>query len=543
MIVLEAAISRFLRGAGVSRLLRSFGIDARRYWLLMDLFGELTDRREMFGQLGREGMALKAAAWMYFVFAGLGSVALAFVHPPLAVYFLGFLAITAFILVSVLLSEIGNSLINPVESLVLAHQPVNGATYTAAKLTHLLRILLYFVPGLNAVPALLGLVWKEAGWLYPLAHMAAAFVTGLLVALLCCAVFGWLIGFVPPPRLKTVGQLAEMTPFLAIVLQEYARKALARAQILRWLPAQAAHRAYVGIAIGGVFAAAVVFGIRSLSGDYLIKVSSIVHGGSAAKGKRRKAYIARIVSRLFGGPASRAGFEYVSRMMVRDWQFRRQLIPLIPAVIAPALLVVRGFRTNPFSGGFTAIHAIPHVFGILFFWICTLLPYGSDHKGSWIFLLAPSAAFRGFARGVYAFLWIDIVIIPHAVMLSVLSWFWGIASAGMFIAFSVAVASLYLGLNLRLIEGIPFGKQPETARAPFMMPLMIAGGLAMAIAVALQHFFVFRSPLIVLIATVIVAAAAYLLTRNSLETFAVAIRFNLGLLSAESGSLYKEIDV
>jgi hypothetical protein len=29
----------------------------------------------------------------------------------------------------------------------LAHQPIEGATYTAAKLTHLLRILLHLVPG------------------------------------------------------------------------------------------------------------------------------------------------------------------------------------------------------------------------------------------------------------------------------------------------------------------------------------------------------------------------------------------------------------
>ena len=57
-----------------------------------------------------------------------------------------------------LLSETANSLVNPVEGLVLAHYPINGATYTAAKLTHLLRILSYTVPALNLLPALAGLV-------------------------------------------------------------------------------------------------------------------------------------------------------------------------------------------------------------------------------------------------------------------------------------------------------------------------------------------------------------------------------------------------
>ncbi len=63
---------------------------------------------------------------------------------------------TAFLLVTVLISEAGNSLLNPAEAMVLAHQPISGATYTAAKLSHLLSIVLYLVPGINLVPALAG---------------------------------------------------------------------------------------------------------------------------------------------------------------------------------------------------------------------------------------------------------------------------------------------------------------------------------------------------------------------------------------------------
>ena len=55
-------------------LLRRFGIDPHRYWLLIDLFGELTDRREMLGHLGRDGISLKTAAVMYAVLAALISL-------------------------------------------------------------------------------------------------------------------------------------------------------------------------------------------------------------------------------------------------------------------------------------------------------------------------------------------------------------------------------------------------------------------------------------------------------------------------------------
>jgi hypothetical protein len=540
---IENATTRVLRGPGASRLLRAFGIDPRRYWLLIDLFGQLSDRREMLNQLGRDGMTLKAAAWIYFAFAGIFSLLFILSRPSLESYFSIFLGITAFFLVSVLLSETCNSLVNPVEGLVLAHQPIDGSTYTAAKLTHLLRILLYLVPGLNAVPAFAGLLLDESRWFYPIVHMLAAFGTGLMAALLCCAVFGWLIRFVPAPRLKTAGQVAEMMPFLAIVFQGYIRDLLVRSPIYRWLLAEPAHRTYLALGAGLVAVAIVVFGIRSLSGDYLIRVSSIVHGGSAARRKVRSLQIGRAVAVLFGGQASRAGFEYVSRMMVRDWHFRRQLIPLIPAVLVTAPLVASGLQTNPFSGRFSAMHVIPHIFGMLFFGICTFLAYGSDHKGTWIFLLAPAQAFGGFARGVYALLWIGIVAIPHAVLFVLLAWFWGVWDAGLFVAYSVAIASAYLGLELRLVDGMPFGKQPETARLPFLLPLMIAGAIVIGIAVGLQHLLVFRSQAIVLITTVVIGGAAWLLTRSSLEAFEVSIRYNLGLVSLESGTFYKEVDV
>src|ERR1035441_2384171 len=56
------AVQHYLRGPAVSRVLRRFGIDPHRYWLLVDLFGELTDRREMLGHLGRDGVGLKMIA-------------------------------------------------------------------------------------------------------------------------------------------------------------------------------------------------------------------------------------------------------------------------------------------------------------------------------------------------------------------------------------------------------------------------------------------------------------------------------------------------
>jgi hypothetical protein len=538
---MKEAIARFLRGPTATRVLKRLGIDPKRYWLLMDLFAQLSERREMFSQLGRDGVTLETAAWFYFAMSGLFAIIFVATGRPVANYFWIFQGSTAFLLLSVLFSETGNSLVNPVESLVLAHQPIDGATYTAAKLTHLLRILLYLVPGLNAVPALAGVMLKGAGWFYPLIHLSAAFGVGLLVALLCCAVYGWLIRFVPAPRLKAAGEIAQMLPWVGLLSFQFGGDWLRRMHIPHWLPTQAAPRRYLALAFVVAAAAAVVVGIRSLSVDYLVRVTSIVHGSSSAKARVRRSRRADAVARLFGGPGSRAGFEYVARMIVRDYQFRRQMIPAIAVLVLPLVLVVEGWRITPFSSRFTTLHILPHAFGVVLFMICGILVYGNDHKGVWVFLLAPGGTLGPFARGVYAWLWLHLAVIPHVVLLFVLAWSWGIRDAGLFVAYSLAVVSTYLGLELRLIDGLPFGKPAEN-RSPFFMGIMFLGGFVMALAVGLQYFLVFHSRAVVLVTTLGLGSVAYFATRASLLVFEGSIRFHLGHLSTESKGLYLEVE-
>jgi hypothetical protein len=195
-----------------------------------------------------------------------------------------------------------------------------------------------------------------------------------------------------------------------------------------------------------------------------------------------------------------------------------------------------------FAPGFSPVHLVPHIIGALLFFISTLLVYGADYKGTWIFLLAPSGSLQGVANGTHAALWTRIILAPHGILLLATAWFWGPLDALLFVAFSMAMASFYLGLELRLIEGLPFSKQPETTRSPFMVPLMLGGGLVMAAIVAVQHFVIFRSRLAVLGATAIVAAGAWAVTRVSLKALGESIRFHLGLVSAESGTIYHEIN-
>src|ERR1039458_8911968 len=333
--------------------------------------------RDLLGHLGRDGIGLKMIAGIYGLFTAVLAGIQVLLAVPVGTYFATFLGITALMLLMVLLSETSNSLVNPVEGLVLAHQPINGATYTAAKLTHLLRVLAYIVPSLNLLPALAGFLLPGARWTYPLVHFFSACVLGVVIALFCCAFFGNLIRFVPPARLKTVGQIAEAAPLLFLLLAGNLSRVLKTLHVSRALSGHPAALWSLATACGAIVVLSVVFGIRALSGDYLVRVSAIVHGASHAPARRtRRTPLAAAIARLAGGQSARAGFEYVRRMMVRDWLFRRQLIPMIPTALMGLLAIFGGVRTSPFSGTFTPVHFLPHALGALLFVACTALAHG-----------------------------------------------------------------------------------------------------------------------------------------------------------------------
>jgi hypothetical protein len=297
----------------------------------------------------------------------------------------------------------------------------------------------------------------------------------------------------------------------------------------------------LGIVMGAAMVAAVGLGIRSLSADYLIRVSSMTRGGASAGSRARTSRLRAIVSRFFGGQPALAAFAFVSRMMLRDWQFRRQLIPmLIYPLFGLASIFARGWPMDPFARQFSPVHLLPHILGSLLFFICSALRYGNDYKGAWIFLTIPSRSIDGFARGILAMLWIELILIPNLIALPLLAWPWGIWHAALFIAYSMATASVYLALELNLIEEVPFSKQVDKPVALTLMLMMVAG-MAVAIAVSLQYFLVFRSAAVVAVTSAALAVLAYFVTRASLSALAVSIRYHLGLISAEAKPLYKEI--
>ena len=558
MKVLDSIARRCFRGRAFTRLLEGCGIEPRRYWLLVDLFQTLGNRGEV-ARMGNQDYSMRFLVILWFFMASLISLVMAVAGASPGYYLLVFLGLTVFQLSILLIPEAAENLVNPVEGLILAHQPVNGATWSGAKLSHLIKAVVYVVAGINGVPALVGLSLPHGdrfhGMVYPLAHLMIALGVGMVAALLCCSLFGWLIRFVPVRRLKAAAGMVQVVPMLFLfgfqVLTRSWRDLVDRAGSVElpqgWLAAADALPGrlpvLLGVAGGAVGLVVIFQGLRALSADHLIRVSGLMHSGSRIRRlKRRGSQVGPWVARFAGGQASRAGFEYLRCMMLRDWQFLRNAAPIIPMVILPfGFLLAAGGLSSPFGPGFAPIHLLPHLLGLAIILTCKFLAYGNDFKGIAWFFIAPDSSFRPFAGGIHAALWLLLAAVPNLLSLPVLTWFWAVQEAVLFIVFSTAVASLYLGVGLRLIDGVPFGKQAPPTRSAVGLGLMLVFFMAAGIAVGIQHL-LFRSWAAVALVTLVVGVGARFLTRAVLDDFAARIRLQLKLAASGSVLLYKEVE-
>ena len=549
---------RCFRGRTFTRLLVSCGIEPRRYWLLVELFETLGSRGEV-ARMGNQDYSLRFLVIFWFFLASLISLVMAFAGTDPEWYLLVFLGLTVFQLGILLIPEAAETLVNPVEGLILAHQPVNGATWSAAKLTHLFKAVVYVVAGVNSVPALVGLFLPHGEgirWLfYPLEHVLIALGVGMVVGLLCCSLFGWLIRFVPVRRLKAAAGLMQVIPMLFLLVfqilirlwQDLVDWAGSVELLKGWLAAADAVPdglpVLLGAAGGAVALVIVLQGLRALSVDHLIRVSDLMHSGRRPRRlKRRGSRVGPWVARFADGQAGRAGFEYLRSLMLRDWQFLREAATRLPFPIFLFCVLLAGTGlASPFGPGFSSIHLLPHVLGLAMILTCRFLAYGNDFKAIAWFFTAPDSSFRPFAEGIHTALWFLLAAAPNLLALPVLAWFWPMWQGFLFVAFSAAVASLYLGVSLRLIDGLPFGKQAATTRGAADFVLMVVFLLAAGIAVGIQYL-LFRSAVAVALVTLIVGAGARFLTATVLDDFAARIRLQLQQAASGSVLLYREVE-
>jgi hypothetical protein len=531
--------------------LARLGVQPRQYQALVELFGTLGERSELVSQLGANATAMRLTSLALLIPGGF--IALTALRPTsLASYNLMTVVTTALVLFLLLVMETGEAFFNPAEAVVLAHHPIGGATYFAAKFTSLARVVWRAELALNGPAAMAGLLKPEARWFYPLTHMASAWLAGLCLALVTCAVFGLLTRALPTSRLRSAAlwlQLGIFTlpPIVALAirpLQRMAGQANLHLDAAAWSVLPSAWFNAIGVAgqaspvtpigwpaaIGvGVLAIGVAFGVRSLSAGYLTRAVGVVRSGRAGRRAMRLDTAGRLVGALSGRPSGRAAFGFLIRMMAGDWQFRRAAMQfgVLAFILVPAIFL-SSRAASPFGPGrLSLIGLLPEFLPFFTMMICSLLAYSDQYRGAWIFQTVPDAGLRGYARGIYWSIWLPFLALPLVAAAILYIPYWGARDALLFGAYGLTVASLLLGVQLPLIDGLPFGLPPKPERMYMLVATILFGPIVIGIAWVVQSRFIYEQRSRTLAATVVFAAAALVAGRYGIRTVDTTMRRQL----------------
>lgn len=564
MTDLIALRNRCLENSVICKLFESLGINPYQYRLLLDLFAMLGERMEFMGLMFGLNRAIGWYSAMSVFFA-----LVAFFGISLSGYLFLMIAYTLVFMFYLLLMDAANSIMNPDEAAVLAHQPIRGATYVAAKVTHLLILVAVIVPALNLLPAIAGLFIKGARWFYPCTHLLAAYLAGLFIAFLVCSIYGWLFLIVSPRKLKNAVLSLQLAAFplmtignsLAMQGEQGMQRLLPKVLGSSWMPWRwfvalglLGHTKYPGFSAWESTAAILItlafigFGLRAFRADYLVKVSALIQGSAVSKTRRaRISLLYPLVRKIAGAPSGYGAFSFINVMLRRDWNIRRQALPVVGMfVFYPLILSISSIHRSPVISGdwsitsFSPMHTLPHVLGIGLIILCPLISYTAEPLGAAMFVPLPIDRFRPFVRGMYLSLYLPLAII-HLLLLGPCIWLWGVAWGGLFIGFSAVLVSFYLGLAIMLVDGFPFANTFRPSAGAEFPVLLLLGMIPVAIFAVIQ-WMIFHNALLVLGTVIMLAFLSLVATHFSLGNLEKKVRAQLNLLGIGPPTMFKEME-
>lgn len=550
--------ARFLR--------RWLGLDLRQFLLFLGLFRTLSEREEFMGIPGVNRFSLSHAALFFALIGTFMWPMLAQQGMPAALILLLSLTILFFVVIPFVVREAANAMFNPVEASMLAHYPVHSLTYAAAKIAHVLMAVLYLVAALGLPPALVGVTLRGTHWFWPVTHFAAALLTGVTAAFLICALYGLFRRFVPAGWLKGISIWIQLLPVVAIPYIWINTTAYFLGPLTAdfetrnwaWLPftwfveigflgfhGASGRFGWAGALSIALSMLAIGFGIRSFSGTYFTEGASIIQGVSwrAPRKTALSRSYAAMLRRLTGSPLGLGIFFFMGKLMRRDWQFRRNVlaIAVLPLLVMLGLvlaIIQYGPPAPPLSSReLSPLYVIPHLLGMIMMGLCSVVPFTDSHIGSWIYLTAPAANLRAFARGIYWALWMPWAALPHLALFPLLVQLWGWKQAALAVGFSLVVVSLYLGLSIRLIHGIPFSSSFDASRIDNTSFWLI--GILFPVAL---HWTLFRYWWTALFSGIALAIATWFVVRIALGDLEEEIRWRLHLMKVGANQMFREID-
>jgi hypothetical protein len=564
-----ATYSERLAGKALAqRFLVRMGLDSRQFVIFLGLFRTLSEREEFMSMVGVNRFSLSYIAIFTGVMGTVLWTGLAFGGVPAPLFLLINLLIAFVLIFPTIMREAANALFNPVEATMLAASPIHSLTYAAAKIAHVLITVFYMVIALTLPAALIGMALKGTRWFWPVTHLAAALLIGLTAAFLVCALYGWMTRVVPANWLKGVSMWIQVIsfvafPYILISFPVFWGKLLldkSSISLWSWIPFTwfvnlgllGCHGATWRLGWQGALSIAVTtliawLGLRSFAGTYFSEASSMAQDSSRRNRKRNALPrgFAALVRAVTGSPVGLGAFGFVSKMMRRDWQFRRNILTqtLCLPLFAMLILIIAGSGSSPSPlarNGFSYAHLIPHLLGMISMTLCSMIPFTDFHNGSWIYLTEPIGNLQAFARGVYCALWIPAAGMPHLIALPFLARLWGWKEAALLAGFSLIIVSLYLAFELNHIPGLPFSSPFDEWRVTSSGQDQFYWILVIMIAVTIQCA-LFRFWWIALLAGIVLAVLTWLVLRLTLRGLEEEFRWRLHIMKTGPNQMFKEV--
>lgn len=385
---------------------RAFGADPVQ-WRALVQTSLRSDIRHLRGIVGRSATAgissVAGALFSQLLYGGLCALFIV-TMPDVFLSSTVYIVLLASTLGLALLVDFTGIVLSPDDHAILAHRPVDGRTFFAARLTSVVVYMWLLTAPFAVLPTIAYLTrWSGGSVAAALASLAAAFATATLVPLVAIVLFVSLMTLIPPDRLQRgLGYLQFTLSFLFVggfFLYSRSLRQLGQLQIsktpLAYLNPATWLVAWVELADGrGTSLDAVVAALPIVAGAILIVVArghlSLAYAEQlgARVTERRTAGRGHLpLQTLIAGPAHHA-VSMLARAQFRvDQKFRLGVLGILPLTV---IYLLAGFAD---TDGTTVLGREPVLvyYAVLFFpaMLRQFLVHSEAWRASWIFHAAP----------------------------------------------------------------------------------------------------------------------------------------------------------
>jgi len=405
-----------------------------------------------------------------------------------------FLVYSMLMMMIIVLSEFGATIISPDDYEILGHRPIDSRTYFAVKLSNLFFYILLLGSALNIFPAILGAFADNSRGYFPLVYFLVSILANLFSAGLVILFYGAILKVVNYEKFKDV--LVYFQVFLSFLVF-FGFQVVIRSmnfieknqtpELSRWLllapPAWFA--SIVQVALGhfqsdfllwagwGLIATVVIMGagLRSFSMDYSAHLARLRATTAKSSGKGRN-WLGRVFKPvekfLLRCPEDRAAFYFVRQMLKRNRTLKLRLYPafgfplafmalgFINKTLGDPLLPGKKFQVASFLTTMAGPLAVQNFF--------SLLPYSEEHAASWIFRVTPIVALERFFGSVKKAFVVSLLLPLFLFLALIFSFLWTTAHALLHATMGFAVSYLYLMFVFLFYKGgFPFSREPIKA--------------------------------------------------------------------------------